>query len=509
MTLLLNRATLRAYGGKSASTELRVKSWAFVNRRLMARKLGQVAGIKVDVEKLEKNLRFLENRNVIRISRGKIYHTAKSFDLGEEGSGVVDLAKTLANVVSKEVDPSIFSHLLRKVPDLAFIHPRLGRLAKARISMAYPLLKLRALETTAKRILIKLNEREAEKARQTTAQNHTHTAENIKIVEKEMARVRAMSMEEICKLFNPSKCKPYRQMVYPAGGFDINPKHKQNKARFALVVSDLHLNTESHPKTEDLLRFFALAHELRAEVVLNGDIYDFFVWRSTLMKIREANPYIMNAIDRMANVLYIVGNHDRAMKKVAPSGKFGLNVHVQETYYGNHVYFEHGHQSDRYNQDDANIGLYLVKIGSWLQKKFLIKKLWPRFMEWMEVIGRTFVSEEKWKANKINSLIERIRAVVRDLEAKGQGPFTNENPLIYVRGHDHGAGYWFTIQDIIKAINEDTELAGKVRYCTTGSWKGEESYCVALDFTHSDRVYPYPFIWKPAYDQFVDFKSEA
>ena len=95
------------------------------------------------------------------------------------------------------------------------------------------------------------------------------------------------------------------------------------------------------------------------------------------------------------------------------------------------------------------------------------------------------------------------------MEVKGNGPFTKENPLIYVRGHDHGAGYWFTIQDIIKAINEDPELAGKVRYCTTGSWKGEESYSVALDFSHPDRVYPYPFIWKPAYDQFVAFTSEA
>ena len=324
-----------------------------------------------------------------------------------------------------------------------------------------------------------------------------------------MAEVRAMSMKEIYKFFNPATGDAYRQMVYPAGKFDINPKHKQKKARLALVVSDLHLNTEPHPKTEDLLRFFMLAYNLRAEVVLNGDIYDFFVWRSTLMRIREANPDIMNAIDRMANVLYIVGNHDRAMKQVAPSGKFGLNVHVEETYYGNHVYFEHGHQSDKYNKDSTNIGLYIVKLGTWLKKRFLVRKLWPSFMDWMEAIGRLLVREEKWKANKINSLVERVRAVVKDLEVKGNGPFTKENPLIYVRGHDHGAGYWFTIQDIIKAINEDPELAGKVRYCTTGSWKGEESYSVALDFSHPDRVYPYPFIWKPAYDQFVAFTSEA
>lgn len=510
--MFINRAILRAYGGRSVSADLKAKSWAFVGRMMMAKTLGRLAGLEADqgfIGRIEKNLRFLENRNVIRISNHKIYYVEDSFDLGDEGRGAVDLPRTLANIISKDVDPSAFSGVLVKTDDLSFIDPGSSKLTKLKTYLFHPLLQLRALDITAERLLVKLNERAAEKTRYTTAQDHAHTAENIRIVEREMAGVRAMSMQEIYHFFDPSTGAPYRQMVYPAGSFDIDPKHKQNKARFALVISDLHLNTEQHPQTEDLLRFFMLAYNLRAEVVLNGDIYDFFVWRSTLMSVREANPYIMNAIDRMPNVLYLIGNHDRAMKKAAPFGKLGLNVHIQETYYGNNVYFEHGHQSDLYNQDGTNIGLYIVKIGTWLQQRYLMRKLLPRFLDWMEVIGRSFVPLEKWKAYKVNSLVERVRSVVLDLEAKGKGSFTSENPLIYVRGHDHGAGYWFTIQDIIKAINEDKELAGKVRYCTTGSWKGEEAYCVALDFSHPDSVYPYPFLWKSVYDKFVAFKSEA
>ncbi len=504
MTLLLNRATLRVYGGKTAYKQLGPNYWAYLNRMQMAKQLGRLAGVKVDIRRVEKQLRFLENRNAIRIVGSQIHYNPLAVDLGDEGSGVVDVASTIANIISS--DCKLPPDLLVENEELADLKIGITTKDKLKTFFFNPVLRLRAKDKVAERMLVKLNERGTKAERARLAAKGKKVAECIAVVEKEMRRVRSQAIEEIRDYFDPSTGRSYQQVVSPAGSFEINPKHRRTKKKFSFVISDLHLNTEPHPKKDDLLRLFMLAQNLRAGMVLNGDIYDFFVWKSTLMRIRAANPHIMNAIDRTPEVLQLIGNHDAKFREIAPYGKFGLNVHVQETYYGSHVYFEHGHQSDRYNQEDRKIGLYIVKFGTWLMGRTLMKKLFPNFIEWMEILGRLWFSQEKWKAHKVDSLVERIRSVVRKLEAGQEEPFTADNPLIYVRGHDHGAGYWFTNQDIIKAINDDPELAGKVRYCTTGSWKGDEAYLLALDFSHPDRVYPYPFIWKPTYDQFVAFK---
>jgi len=73
------------------------------------------------------------------------------------------------------------------------------------------------------------------------------------------------------------------------------------------------------------------------------------------------------------------------------------------------------------------------------------------------------------------------------------------------RGHDHGAGFWYTINDVVKAVYDDPVLKQKVRYFSTGSWQGDEAHVVFIDFTHPNRVFAYPFEWKPAYGRFAVF----
>jgi hypothetical protein len=77
-----------------------------------------------------------------------------------------------------------------------------------------------------------------------------------------------------------------------------------------------------------------------------------------------------------------------------------------------------------------------------------------------------------------------------------------------MRGHDHGLGYTFTLEEIQAKISEDPELAGKVEYHPTGSWTGEDQSVNVLDFSFPKRVYDYPYERK-TYPKLISWDSPA
>jgi len=531
MSYLLNRATLRVYGGKEAAQNLKPEAWAYFNRLLMAKKLITLSGIstpkkRLVLERLEKNLRFLENCEAIRIYKGKIYYVTQEIDFGEEGKGSIDIVATMANALA-QAKGSSQDQLVQKLEDnkrelffevASFTNiPAVATLPhKAKEILFHPLLRLLATEKAARRTLVKLNERGAEAERERIMEAHPETRRNILFIEREMAKARRTPLDEIKEAFDPRTGEPYTLEVQPADSFSLLAAREGKKRQLVPVISDVHLEATPHAKTGDLLRFYQMVVNLRSPAVVhNGDYYDFFVWRATFERILEENQLVASAVDRMLAVLQIFGNHDLALKAMTKDrGKLGPNVYVPSsgTHYERHTYFEHGHQSDRHNLEGKNRGRFIVKLGTYLAQTTLFKVLSPNFMKWMEIGGRLWFSlrthfnrsgKDEWRKYKVDALGDHVSEVEKGLEDK----FTTENPLIYVRGHDHGAGYWFTIQDIVGSIA--SRLEGRVRYCTTGSWKGDEAYFLLLDYSHPNRTFAYPFMWQPTHDQLVAFKADS
>ena len=231
----------------------------------------------------------------------------------------------------------------------------------------------------------------------------------------------------------------------------------------------------------------------------------------------------MNALESLPVILQIYGNHDGALAAIARQrAKIALNTYFPPsgTYFDGRVYIEHGHQADRHNAEGTKRGKIIVKVLTYLGKRFFVKKLWPNFMRWMELLERFLfflesivTRKDEWRAYKQEAVINRVKSVFRECEQKraelGLGPFSKKDPLIYIRGHDHGDGFFFTINELIKKIYDDPQLAGRVRYCSSGSWKGDDADVLAVDYSQTARVYVYPFNWKTAYERFAVFQDQV
>lgn len=574
MAYFVNRTILRLHGGRQAAARLDSECWEYLNRMMMAKKLGRLTGAigrafferraelpaaanllkrisyrqtKRFILGLEKKLRYLEHRGAIRIYDGKIHYTRADLDLGDQGHGVIDIVKTVKKAIQDVYEglaengaPNLSFKALDRAADELFVEtvklsdlsPRYFGFRRSKVATLHPLMHLESLDLAARVMLAKLNERGTAAERAAISSEHQHTAENIRRVEAAMDRVRRMSMRDIRREFDPKTHAPYTRTVVSANDFRLKPA--EDKPGLVFVLSDVHLGPEPHPRTDDLQRFYRLALEFGGRVVHVGDYYDFFVRNATFRRVRDNNRLIMNAMRRMTAVLQIFGNHDLALKRLSRFDKKmgeGIFVPSSGTFFQDGVYFEHGHQADRHNAEGKKRGFYIVKLLSYLNDFFLIKMFLPNFLAWMEAAERgwytlrTFFNKKMlypalnlfrseklaatdvWADHKKTAIVKRIKDVFGGVSGGGQD-FTRASPLLFIRGHDHGAGYMFTTQDVARLVKTDPELDGRVSYHSTGSWKGDDAYFLVLDYSHEGRVYAYPFVWESTYDQFVCFAAQ-
>ena len=352
-------------------------------------------------------------------------------------------------------------------------------------------------------------------------ERHPQTIAQLRLLEEEIQNARKLSMSGIRRSFDPRFCAPYTINVLPSREITLEPTSEQ-ETKLAFVISDVHMRGEAHPRTDDLLRLYWLIRKLQAPVVHNGDYFDLLVWKANFPQIQAANHLIMNAIDFLPKVLQIVGNHDGALDDVARRReKLQLNVYLPPagTYFDGKVYIEHGHQADRHSVKGKKSGDRIVKVLTFLEKK-IFSRLWPNFMHWMELAERLWFAiksqgtgRDEWKIYKQDAVLDRVREVFKQCQtgraSMGLEQFSKEKPMIYIRGHDHGAGFSFTIDELVKKVYYDEELGGRVRYFSSGSWKGEEDAdLLVIDYGQPDRMYVYPFVWKPTYGHFVAFREQ-
>jgi UDP-2,3-diacylglucosamine pyrophosphatase LpxH len=545
MAYYLNLATLFLHGGYDQVKKTRQQSLPYLNRMVMAKKLLRLTGLlgpgrgswkpnSAAICQLEKNLRFLEHKGAVRVAGGRIYFTDRKLNLGHEGNGEVDIITTLTNAVLRTAAPPkdyqqrtlIFNALRRSYPELFVRRPDLGSVqaeysGHLQATLTNPILHQEALDLAAAKVLHDLNDRGAIHSRVQTIRRHPQVMGQVLRLGKALAKARKGPILNLRPTVRPDS-PLFRSAALPNDG-DPTLNYPGGPA-LSFVISDLHLTSEQHSRERDLLRFYSLARELRAAVVHNGDYYDLFAYRSNILRVWQANHDVMLAADTVPKVVQIPGNHDAWVKQPANArlitgNRPNVRLLDQGYYFDGRVYVEHGHQADRHNQEDQRRGMYIVRAITWLEQRSFVRKYLPNLVRWIELGERGWfwlkslmTGRDEWRGYKRDAVVARVRQVFSFAEAQrqkmGLPPFSKEDPLIYVRGHDHGSGFFFTIEEMIKAVYHDDFLAGRVRYFNSGSWKGSDADFLAIDYTQPDRVYVYPFVWKPTYDRFVAFRRQ-
>lgn len=159
----------------------------------------------------------------------------------------------------------------------------------------------------------------------------------------------------------------------------------------AIVVSDLHLNTEPREETWAALDAL-LARHPRAELILNGDVFELSAFPASepaelaFERILGCHPRVGTALcehlARGAEVTFVVGNHDAALTGISDAvyrafrhGDRGARV-APWFVRRNGVHVEHGHVYDPDNaplHPLADFDAACEPLGAALMRRFIVR----------------------------------------------------------------------------------------------------------------------------------------
>lgn len=204
-----------------------------------------------------------------------------------------------------------------------------------------------------------------------------------------------------------------------------------------IAVSDLHLGTEECNK-EEFLRF--LRDPIWAndtELVLCGDIFDF--WRGSISNVLIQNADVISELQYMydelgVRITFIAGNHDWILRKAShPCFKFSTFHRVDE---GSTQYaFIHGWESDPMQRPELFDALcYTDRLGG-----AFVDQVWKEYVRHQGILN--WVHEQ---IRKLRTKFE-IEGMIQPPERRDLGflftqdmPVTREmGPIATVCGHTH------------------------------------------------------------------------
>lgn len=154
-----------------------------------------------------------------------------------------------------------------------------------------------------------------------------------------------------------------------------------------IIVSDIHIGNSLFKKKKEFLHFLRYVDSINANLILNGDIFDF--WYKHPQNFSDIEVEIMSRIiDHAAdnNVIIIPGNHDFLLTIKQNSIK---NVEIVYPYLtfkwnGKEIYVSHGHQE--YGIFNDNLLRYTINpifamIFSTLHDIEIINKLYNKILK--------------------------------------------------------------------------------------------------------------------------------
>ena len=516
--------TVRVHYGAVKVREINQLVSPALNRLIAARRITGTAGLlehsfnfirsmRANIETIkavEKHLKFLEDRGAIKVDdNGTVYVTTQPVDFGAMGKGALDTDFTALNLIldarrsAEDFCPPVhlppiaarFTDIFKESPDISKEGVRFSRFQRlVRRNLRHPILSFfTARELAAGHALFDANIKAAEGARR-LVKRFSSTQERIRLIEEKMQAVKGIPQHKVNELL-----------------FSENGPKTDN--HFTVVVSDLHIGSQSFADEKEFMRLCLLVKMVGAKMIINGDTFDMAEYGFNLQSAIKNNGTLLRAIHQNGGIL-VNGNHDDKLSAFSlklpglPEMKFDPVAKVER----DGIYIEHGHQASKMFKHSWWKPLYLSV--SFLEKVFGHKAL-----KWLELVQReayniasSFVNLfrrtgdklDLWEKTKVRSIVERARVLYREHGSKN---------LTIIIGHEHFAGVAATLKNVINAIRSDPEIGGgKVKFYCSGGCKGREGYFA--DFLVIDRSDPgnpmvYPFVWEHTHDPVIVFKKAA
>ena len=226
------------------------------------------------------------------------------------------------------------------------------------------------------------------------------------------------------------------------------PRPKNRKRHRTLFLSDIHLGTPGC-KAELLLDF--LRHNDAETIYLVGDIIDGWRLKRSWYWSVSHNAVVQELLRKArkgANVIYVPGNHDEALRDYTGLNFGGVDVladAIHETANGRRFLVIHGDQFDgvvKYAKWLAHLGDRAYELALWLNN-------WLH--EFRRAFGMPYWSLSSWLKHRVKNAVEFISsyevALAREARERGVDGV--------VCGHIHHA--------------EMRDIDG-VLYCNDGDW---------------------------------------
>lgn len=279
----------------------------------------------------------------------------------------------------------------------------------------------------------------------------------------------------------------------------IVPEDGRELPKYDFVISDVHLREYHHENTHDLLRFIYMVKRLNGRLIINGDFFD--VWRSgDFLNSCIRNARIINALTKLKEVVFIVGNHDEQIAGFVERGGILLNPRfkVKNEYISadRRIRIMHGHQFDKFNHPGSRIGRWVTRLVtkmemSWLKSflgwlngvtsdkfkstaKFFGLLFGPQISSRFLLLPRLFLPGDYIMKRQVANILDWIDDEVNKATQVDKINLSADRPLVFIIGHLHYDGISYLEEQGRLAVEE--KYKGAVKLIITDSWDGGAGY---------------------------------
>lgn len=251
--------------------------------------------------------------------------------------------------------------------------------------------------------------------------------------------------------------------------------------RDIIIVSDLHIgdggprdNFAADNKTEKFNRFLDYVADQRTELMILGDLFEF--WQANIGRVLTRHLPLIERLAEMQAV-YVVGNHDADFEDLIGTNILGhpfferMTGPFERTIAGKRFKFMHGHELDPFNRDGTpRWGRILAILGGIIEDRKGSPLLSAGGMteKTLLKIGRSFM----WMWNKSVNLFEKSGThekthAFEESLTPAQDPGKIKGIMSLYHYNKRQEGYDFL-------ITGHTHKAGLFQdwYCNSGCWVG-------------------------------------
>jgi UDP-2,3-diacylglucosamine pyrophosphatase LpxH len=237
-----------------------------------------------------------------------------------------------------------------------------------------------------------------------------------------------------------------------------------------IVISDVHLGAP-FSKVEEVSRFLSSVDCDR--LIMDGDIIDGWQLKNSgdeKWTSKQSNFFrvLLDLVERCnTDIIYIVGNHDDFLYRIAPVKMFGMQI-LNEYILDDGAYkfvVIHGHAFDSITSRLT----FIAKLGDWAYNALIrFNNIWNRTRMRQ---GKPYYSLSQVVKQKVKEAVSALSGFEKDLESYARARHCNG----IICGHIH---------------HPEDKMLHEIRYLNSGDWV-ESMTALAEDMTGTWRILRY------------------